>query len=185
MSVRYFCCGEYGEKNGKAHFHALMHLSLNEQLKIPIHQYLTEHWQKGFVHIGEMNSATAHYTCRFTLKKSYNYKGHEILTSQKPAVGKQFIVEYAGRCAKKIKELDRIPHSFRFNGKKYPLDETMKKHFKNGFVENGGVITDKKLSPKTLHLIAKSQIILGGDPILEAREYAETLRQRKYSNGKI
>ena len=90
-TIRYMMCGEYGENNSRAHYHALLfgydfpdryrhHFadpldSIGNHAHRPIDgrdyhsEELTELWGKGICHVGELNFKTAAYTARYTMKK--------------------------------------------------------------------------------------------------------------------
>lgn len=64
LRFRYFLVGEYGEETQRAHYHAAM-FGLGMQFQSAfIHT-----WQKGFVHVGELNHDTAGYIAGYVTKK--------------------------------------------------------------------------------------------------------------------
>lgn len=80
--IRYFHCGEYGEKTFRPHYHALI---FGHDFRIPtqtnkVKKYgkkyplynseeLTNLWNKGHCTVGELNFDTASYTARYVTKK--------------------------------------------------------------------------------------------------------------------
>lgn len=77
-NIRYFHCGEYGEKNLRPHYHALLFgLELADRLpfkEINGHTYfrspkLEKIWQKGFVTVGAVTFKSAAYVARYIMKK--------------------------------------------------------------------------------------------------------------------
>lgn len=76
--IRFFHCGEYGERSARPHYHALLfnfdfkdkqqHTVINDN---PIYtsQELFKLWPQGFSTIGALNFETAAYTARYCLKK--------------------------------------------------------------------------------------------------------------------
>lgn len=83
--IRFFHCGEYGEKNNRPHYHALMFghdfrdkklWSINGGNRLYISQELQELWPYGFNTIGEVNFETAAYTARYVMKK---HKGDDVV----------------------------------------------------------------------------------------------------------
>lgn len=76
--VRYFMCGEYGEKYERPHYHALLFnyrpadlelLGTGQDYNLYSSEYLSGLWKKGFVSVGEVNYETAAYTARYVVKK--------------------------------------------------------------------------------------------------------------------
>ena len=83
--IRFFHCGEYGEKNNRPHYHALMfgHDFRDKKLwsvsggnRLYISEELQELWPYGFNTIGEVNFETAAYTARYVMKK---HKGDDVV----------------------------------------------------------------------------------------------------------
>jgi hypothetical protein len=76
--IRYFMCGEYGEKFARPHYHACLfnHDFTDKELwrskqsiKLYISPTLQKLWNKGFSTIGTVNFDTAAYVARYILKK--------------------------------------------------------------------------------------------------------------------
>jgi len=79
VKIKYFLAGEYGDQNGRPHYHLLL-FGLDFPDKKPIHylntgsnlyasEILTELWPYGFSSIGDVNYATACYVARYCVKK--------------------------------------------------------------------------------------------------------------------
>lgn len=78
--IRYFCCGEYGPKGGRPHYHMAIFnwepddLVLYKQNKhgdaIFKSKKLQKIWGKGFVTVEELNFNTAAYISRYVQKKA-------------------------------------------------------------------------------------------------------------------
>lgn len=77
--IRYFCCGEYGPKGGRPHYHLALFNWEPDDLKfwkiendVPMYKSkkLQRIWGHGFVVIEELNLNTANYIARYTLKKA-------------------------------------------------------------------------------------------------------------------
>lgn len=92
--IRYFACGEYGEKSHRAHYHAIIFgLSVSDASEID------RAWRpRGFTKTVQANQATMAYVARYCTKKNYglDYKdwldeqglAHEFqLQSNKPGIG--------------------------------------------------------------------------------------------------
>lgn len=78
--IRYFQCGEYGSKQGRSHFHALLFGIDFHEDRIPLHTpgpntlygsaTLDKAWQnQGYAYIGPLNFATASYVAGYAAKK--------------------------------------------------------------------------------------------------------------------
>ena len=78
QKIRYFHCGEYGEKLGRPHYHACL-FGIDFSDRVPFSttndvitytsDTLTKIWGKGFTTCGELNYDTAAYTARYIMKK--------------------------------------------------------------------------------------------------------------------
>jgi hypothetical protein len=77
--IRYFHCGEYGDKNNRPHYHAILFnhnfddwtylFDSPKGSKIYTSPKLESIWKKGFVTIGEVTYESAAYVARYVLKK--------------------------------------------------------------------------------------------------------------------
>lgn len=77
--VRFFACGEYGDKTGRAHYHALLfgydppdktHWETTKQgHKLYLSKSLQECWPYGLAPIGALTYQSAAYTARYAMKK--------------------------------------------------------------------------------------------------------------------
>lgn len=63
--IRYFACGEYGDRTGRAHYHAILFNCDGGDEKC-----IRESWKKGYVMVSEMCPAHAEYVAKYTLKKN-------------------------------------------------------------------------------------------------------------------
>lgn len=76
--IRYFHCGEYGEENGRPHYHAIIFnhdffdkrmYSVRDGVTLWTSDTLTELWGKGFCTIGAVTFESAAYVARYVMKK--------------------------------------------------------------------------------------------------------------------
>lgn len=77
--IRYYHCGEYGDKTNRPHYHALLfnydfadkvlHKTSNSGFPIYTSQELSNIWEMGFATIGDLSFETAAYTARYVMKK--------------------------------------------------------------------------------------------------------------------
>lgn len=118
--IRYYMCGEYGERLRRPHYHAIIFnhyfedttrsLMLGDNLATS--QELDEIWGHGYTSIGEVNHDTCAYTSRYITKKiTGNDQFHHYVNedgvfrqpeytqmSLKPAIGKTWYAEYKNDC---------------------------------------------------------------------------------------
>lgn len=84
---RYLACGEYGEKYGRPHYHAIIFGIKKSDVKI-----LEKIWNKGYVYVGDVTVQSARYVANYVLK-SVDVCGDRnkpfILMSK--GLGKQFV----------------------------------------------------------------------------------------------
>lgn len=106
--IRYYLCGEYGPKNKRPHYHAIIFgLDLSDFADLSmigeneLHDpYFTSPlfesiWNKGFVLLGQVNYKTCAYVARYVLKKHYQKDFHDLhgaipeftLCSRRPGIG--------------------------------------------------------------------------------------------------
>ena len=64
--IRYFACGEYGEKFGRPHYHAILFGLHHESDKM---QY---HWPHGHVYTDNVSIPAIRYVTHYTIKKGWN-----------------------------------------------------------------------------------------------------------------
>ena len=78
QKIKYFYCGEYGDENGRPHYHiCLFNVSFDDQqlwkddegFYTYTSRTLDELWPYGFATVAELNYETAAYTARYSLKK--------------------------------------------------------------------------------------------------------------------
>lgn len=88
--VRYFMCGEYGEKRGRPHYHAVL-FGLDHR------QMVEDAWRLGHVHSDEVNSASIAYVTGYVTKVSRapvgKVKPYREM-SRRPALGLNFFNRY-------------------------------------------------------------------------------------------
>lgn len=85
-ALRYYMCGEYGEKRGRPHYHLILFgwapKDLVEREKRRGVQYyesptITKLWRRGGTRVGEANFQTAAYCARYITKKLNGKRAHE------------------------------------------------------------------------------------------------------------
>jgi len=121
--IRFFHCGEYGEKNGRPHYHACIFnhdfhdktlWKVQNDVPLYVSASLAELWPFGFSSIGEVTFQSAAYVARYIMKKmtgtdSAKYyewvdddgvvhqKSPEYTTmSRRPGIGQGWLSKYTG-----------------------------------------------------------------------------------------
>lgn len=102
--IRFYGCGEYGEKYQRPHYHVIIfnlllsNLVLVRNGKYPLYKddVIGRLWTKGFHSIGEVNFETSAYVARYILKKhdrkDYGKREKEfVLMSRRPGIGLEWL----------------------------------------------------------------------------------------------
>lgn len=110
--IKFFLCGEYGEKLSRPHYHICLFnwdfidkeiFKINNGLEIYTSRQLAQIWKNGIHSIQDLNENTAAYTARYTTKKVYKRDGDVkgYYQNRKPEfinmskrIGKKFIDVY-------------------------------------------------------------------------------------------
>lgn len=119
--IRFFHCGEYGEKLGRPHYHACLFgfdfadkvlWSVRNGNKLYVSETLNEIWGLGHCVIGEVTFESAAYVARYIMKKvtgdpaveHYDGRRCEYTTmSRRPGIGRGWYDKFRG---------DVFPHDF-------------------------------------------------------------------------
>jgi len=120
--LRFYLCGEYGERFKRPHFHILLFgfdfpdkiLVCNRKgVRLFESKILDKLWGLGFANIGEVNDHSISYVSRYVLKKLYNsdssvdmYEGltpEFVLMSRRPGIGSTWFSKF---------ESDVFPHDY-------------------------------------------------------------------------
>jgi len=146
-TIRYFGCGEYGERSGRPHYHAVLFGIGLWALDI-----IQESWKKGFVSVAELNACRARYVARYTTKKLGSVQSFTDsrnpefgLMSRKPGLGHDALPTIAAslRAAgatfgmyhgpENVQNQSNLGFSgfVRMNGQRYPLDTYMARKLKD------------------------------------------------------
>ncbi len=105
-NIKYYHCGEYGDKTNRPHYHALLfnfdfpdkiHYSTKNDQKYYISTSLSELWPKGYSVIGNVTFESAAYVARYCLKKITGKDSDKYYERINPATGEivQIAKEYA------------------------------------------------------------------------------------------
>ena len=75
--IRYYLCGEYGEKTHRPHYHIILF-----NFDVDNIAEITNKWKKGYTQISELNSARINYTAKYMFKH-FNIKEKKRLYTAK------------------------------------------------------------------------------------------------------
>lgn len=147
VAVRYYVCGEYGEKNLRPHYHMCLYgLDFRADRKpggksnagflYYTSEFLNSTWQKGLTSIQDLTPETAAYCTKYVLKRNANTpEGHTpeySAMSLKPAIGALWL---------KLYHRDVYPHDYAvLNGQKRPVpryyrDQLKESHYDTDTIE--------------------------------------------------
>lgn len=112
--IRYYMCGEYGEKFGRPHYHAILFgyypsdaefYTIRAGYNLYTSEEVSKAWQyKGFVSVGDVTYDSACYVARYINKKLTGDKADEVYQgrqppynnmSLKPGIGASFMDKYS------------------------------------------------------------------------------------------
>ncbi len=147
IRVRYFACGEYGDKFGRPHFHIILwnyHPHVIVDPKDPRRWYdpLIEHtWKMGGTMIDDLMSSNrldkrCAYIAAYVLKKYREESLHDqpefAIMSKMPAIGSpavKYIVDSLTRKTGSIllANIGTVPNEYRFQNKMWPIPLILRK----------------------------------------------------------
>jgi hypothetical protein len=102
QKVRFFHCGEYGDKNKRPHYHALLFgvdfydkklFQQRDGIRLYTSELLQELWPYGFSTIGEVNFLTAAYCARYVMKKITGEAAEEHYQYTCPETGEVYTIQ--------------------------------------------------------------------------------------------
>lgn len=162
---RYFAVGEYGEKLGRPHYHALLFGAdfTDEELALA--------WKHGHVHQGDVNSASIQYCVSYLIK--YKEKKDELLDlrrepefgvmSRNPGIGSYALGEirkgiFASPPLKNGTFL--IPDTFRLGGKDHPMPRFLRRQLEDeGFCSSRKALLECSHDPEEMSvLLSRSRV---------------------------
>lgn len=175
--LRYYACGEYGDKTERPHYHLIIFgffpEDSNKYKKTKDGQLWTSEktaqiWGKGFTVHGIVNADTAAYTARYVVKKitgkkalaHYNGRLPEFsLMSKKPGIGAKFYEKFRDE----IWRNDSVViNSYEINPPRYYVDKLKKedpkqwaqRKLKNQLAQNKNILDNTEDRLKVKHVVA-------------------------------
>lgn len=175
--VRFFCVGEYGARTGREHWHLCLF-----GLGFPKGLFHIKEWPHGACYGGNVTTASAKYTARYSLKSGP--KGGEYLMqpSRRPGIGVPRAEEIARHIAKAQPSIPRFPNWWKIGSQTLPLDKTLREKCVAAYLGAGGIIEEKQRSQITLDLQARVYAVMG-DPRSETNSIFVSELERKVRNG--
>lgn len=138
--VRFFVVGEYGGRNGRGHYHAILFGHPPECYGhcLP----LQEVWGHGYCDDKPLIKERIGYVARYCFKDNYSPgKMPFVRMSLKPGIGMESIAQL-GKAASahfREREIAAWPTNYYIDGKHYPLCTGGLIKFQTSFIENGGL----------------------------------------------
>lgn len=95
--IKYYACGEYGEKNGRPHYHAIIFgLSVMDAMIV-----LPDVWKLGFFKVMPVHYESCRYVCNYVMKKYNGELAKEVYGDKEIpfrlsslGLGKQYALQY-------------------------------------------------------------------------------------------
>lgn len=126
-NVRFFACGEYGERYSRPHYHLIIFgLSIDNPIfkgkvydrKSKGYYLLSPLWKNGNMYVGSVTYSSCRYVASYVNKKQFGKKGQEFyknngiepeftLMSRRPGIGAEF-VNFTKLCSSEISELSSM-----------------------------------------------------------------------------
>lgn len=129
-AFRFFACGEYGEREKRAHYHVLLFgLSLSPDL-------VESCWGKGFVTCTEGNVQRMRYVANYVVKKFKSNERYEgrvkpfIRVSNRPGLGVPAVQGLVKMLTKDHTEFGDVPRSWVHQGKQLPLGRLVRQRLR-------------------------------------------------------
>lgn len=148
---RFFAIGEYGDKNRRGHWHALIFGHAQEWRG---HWKDNTAWSAGFSYDGNVTVQSIGYVAGYVLKQGDD-NAHKPITrcSLRPGIGFSRIRSMAVRAAEI--GITGWPSSYRIGGRYYPLCDGGLAAFKTEYLESGGKPLGE-FSPVARDLVARA-----------------------------
>lgn len=143
--LRYFACGEYGDRSGRAHYHAAIFGIGPDKT-----EWFTQAWGKGFVYAGDLTRQSAQYIAGYVTKKMTS-KDDKRLNGRHPEFARMSLRPGIGALAvptladslttdhgsEFILRNQDVPNELRISGKKLPLARYLRRRLRKhlGFPE--------------------------------------------------
>jgi len=169
--VRFFCCGEYGDRGGRPHWHLITY---TDTPCIPAGLSFQKEWPHGGALAVPANPATMAYVAGYSLKK--RLEEIKVVMSRRPGIGLEKISDIGVQMASAVPEVPKTPIVMRIGKHLYPLHNRCREVLEQSYLSAGGrIITPprSKLSMET-----ESIIVLNAAVFVDNRRKADRAFQR-------
>lgn len=99
-NIRFFGCGEYGEKSGRPHYHVILFNCKLDDLRLLdaskglfVSKTIARCWPFGFHSVGAVTQESINYVARYTSKKTPGKKGF-LQMSRRPGIGERYLLDH-------------------------------------------------------------------------------------------
>lgn len=157
--LRYYICGEYGKKNHRPHYHAILffrNTNNDELFRFKINSIIEKLWYKGYVHLDhDVNDLNIMYCTKYMIKKQDVPQGaDEGFSLKSKGLGLSFLEKptIVSRLLRQIENEGSANVSFQSTGIKTPLPRYYRDKIYKWF---GIKDTDEELKLQ-LHNLVKS-----------------------------
>lgn len=118
LKVRYYCVGEYGDKNGRPHYH-LMLFGVNDP-RLVEECWKFEGYPMGHVLVGDVTKDSARYVTGYLVKDDRKVK--EWMTcSRKPGLGASYVARMGSKVRESGFHASSDASQVRIGGKNHPI----------------------------------------------------------------
>lgn len=184
---RYFLVGEYGEKSGHAHWHAIIFGHPQEfgtGLRNGGHWHNNKAWDRGYSFDGAVTLQSIGYVAKYTTKEMARGRRSITRMSLKPGLGFNAIGRLArsyGRAALE-RPIEAWPASLQVGGARYPLTDGALRHFQSEFSKAGG-LPPASISPEDRHTVTMEALADWGTLLSTQRDANNQYWNRVYRDG--
>lgn len=161
---RFVAVGEYGEKSGRGHWHAIIY----NQLALCFGSHRIDSWNHGYAYFGSATRESIGYVAGYTLKENKDGRRSHFRTSNRPGIGLSGVRRLAKKTAGHFleKPLGSWPSSYTIRGRRYPLCAGAQTAFQDAYLKKGG-LPPRESDPDLLHSEAMAYSL--GDAFFEER----------------
>lgn len=169
--MKYYLVGEYGSRTKRPHYHAIM-------FNVPprFYEELTRYWNKGFVKVGSVETASIHYVTKYVINRHKDFKGQEPFALVSKNIGYDYIKDNAKWHKSGLKA-----YVVNESGKKQRLPRYYKDKVFN--IKEKEVICNERIIEKDKKdMEIRNDLLRVGENPAEAEIRANEKRIRKFKN---
>nr|QXN72805.1 MAG: replication initiator protein [Microvirus sp.] len=162
--IRYLCSGEYGSKTRRFHYHGII---FSNGCPIPPN-VLEDKWSYGFVSISPIirKMSSFRYVTKYCWKNADDPK--VVVMSRMPGLGYRTFFTLGQRLAESGSK--HMPNFCEVEGRKYPLDRTVRDYISAGYYSVTGGILAERSSPIVTDMRLRLEAMVGlvderGEPV--------------------